>query len=326
MSNLRAVLARLLPQPSVSLTFGAILAASAAFGGLAVFLAASPGEPTEIKTAVADATAPAEKPTPPSPPTPPQPEGATSSDRQAEPSPSVAAESEVIAEPEVDPAAELEGAIAIAVSGAQPAPAAAGRFQLPLPEWSHISDRYGADRGPGFVHAGIDLVLEDELVASPVYSACAGTVLLAEYSFSYGSHIVVDCGDGWSTLYGHFGLLSVAPGDVVGQETVLGISGNSGFSTGEHLHFEILWRDAPVNPEAYFEFNIPPGTPLSSGPIFFGPQGPQGPQGPTATPVPPTATPTNTPTITPTPTRTPRPTSTPIPLPDTPTPQPVAQY
>ena len=62
--------------------------------------------------------------------------------------------------------------------------------------------------------------------------------MTADYSGVYGDHVIVDCGDGWSTLYGHMSELRVKVGDAVDHETVLGISGSTGFSTGEHLHFE----------------------------------------------------------------------------------------
>jgi murein DD-endopeptidase MepM/ murein hydrolase activator NlpD len=226
------------------------------------------------------------------------------------------------------------------------------RFTMPLKAWSKATDRYGArNRGPGLIHGGIDLAL-DGYSASEVYSACAGTVSDAAYSGSYGNHIFVDCGEGWSTLYAHLSKIKVAVGDAVNADIVIGISGSSGFSTGEHLHFEIRWMGTSVNPEDYLDFKIPEGTPLSDGPLWFpprpgsagaggsasssGPNGGASPEGsaepPTITPTSTnTSTPTNTPTITPTPTVTPTPTWTPTPTPTrqpptrTPTPPPVAR-
>lgn len=223
------------------------------------------------------------------------------------------------------------------------------RFTMPLRAWSKATDRYGArNRGPGLIHGGIDLGL-DGYNASNVYSACTGTVTEATYSSTYGNHIVVDCGDGWSTLSAHLSKLNVAAGEAVTADIVVGISGTTGLSTGEHLHFEIRWRGTPVNPEDYLDFGIPAGTPLSDGPLWFPPRpgasGAGGASGtapgatadgsaepPTITPTPTnTSTPTNTPTITPTPTVTPTPTWTPTPTPTrapptrTPTPPPVAR-
>ena len=144
-----------------------------------------------------------------------------------------------------------------------------GRFTMPLRAWSEVTDRYGArNRGPGRIHGGIDLAL-DGYYHTEVFAACTGTVTSAEYSSSYGNHVFVDCGDGWSTLYGHFSSTLVVPGQAVTPADVLGRSGTSGFSTGEHLHFEIRWLGTPANPEDYLDFHIAPGTPLSNGPLYF---------------------------------------------------------
>ena len=220
-----------------------------------------------------------------------------------------------------------EGAVpepeADALPGTETTSASLSRFAMPLRQWSKVTDRYGArNRGPGFIHGGIDMAL-DGLSGSNVYSACEGAVSDAAYSGSYGNHLFVDCGGGWSTLYAHLSKMLVGPGDIVSNDVVIGISGSTGFSTGEHLHFEIRWQGTPVNPEDYLEFHIPPGTPLSDGPLWFpgrsgtgsgaGAAGdPQAPPTATSTPTD-TPTPTNTPTITPTPTVTPTPTWTPTP-------------
>jgi murein DD-endopeptidase MepM/ murein hydrolase activator NlpD len=204
-----------------------------------------------------------------------------------------------------------------------------GRFRMPMRVAFTVTDRYGAARGRGLIHGGIDLAL-DGMWQTRVYSACAGTVLSASYSYSYGNHVVVDCGDGWATLYGHFSQTKVSRGSAVTQSTVLGISGSSGYSTGEHLHFEIWYQGGRVNPEHYLDFYIAPGTPLSSGPIWFPGTGggkSDGGDEETPTPVPATATPTNTPTPTATPTNTPTVTPTPTkrPPPPTATPRPVVR-
>ncbi|MCK9518753.1 MAG: M23 family metallopeptidase [Dehalococcoidia bacterium] len=216
------------------------------------------------------------------------------------------------------------------------------RFTMPLQDWTAVTDRFGAPRGPGFVHGGIDLAL-DHFPSSPVFSACVGTVTTAEYSSTYGYYVMVDCGDGYTTLYGHFREIRVKVSQAVTPDYVLGISGSTGFSTGEHLHFEIRWRGIHVNPEDYLDFHIPPGTPLSSGPIVWGSTQQGGARGgaepggnttggaqdtgsdtPAEPSEPATATATATPTDTPTPTLTPTPTNTPTPtptpLPPTPTP------
>ncbi|MDZ7729000.1 MAG: M23 family metallopeptidase [Dehalococcoidia bacterium] len=148
-------------------------------------------------------------------------------------------------------------------------PESESRFVMPLEDWSHVTDRFGAARGHGYTHGGIDLAMRG-LAASPVYAACSGSVASSGYSHTYGNHVVVNCGEGWSTLYAHFSETYVTRGEQVTPADVLGRTGNSGFSTGEHLHFEIIYQGTRVNPENYLDFKIPAGTPLSSGPIFPG--------------------------------------------------------
>lgn len=214
---------------------------------------------------------------------------------------------------------EAAGEGAVAASGAdgsiEPFGDGTPIFTMPLRAFSHWTDRFGAARGGGFIHGGIDLAVEG-MEGSRVYSACAGTVSTAEYSRSYGYYVVVDCGNAWATLYAHLSLINVEVGQAATAVTVLGITGTSGFSTGEHLHFEIIYDGTRTNPENYLDFGIPPGTPLSNGPLWFPSSGSYEP-------------PTPTPTITPTPTNTPIPTATMPPLanaatatPITPTPKP----
>lgn len=230
--------------------------------------------------------------------------------------------------PEVHDEEEVgEGAVSASAASSEVDPADDGvpNFTMPLREFSHWTDRFGANRGRGFIHGGIDLALEG-LEASRVYSACPGRVSAAEYSNSYGYYVVVDCGGGWATLYAHLSQINVDVGQEAVAVTVLGITGSSGFSTGEHLHFEIIYNGTRTNPENYLDFGIPPGTPLSDGPLWFpatgggvsdGAAGGDG--GGSSAPPP---TPTNTPTATPTPTDTPIPTATTPPQP-TPTPTPI---
>jgi len=160
-----------------------------------------------------------------------------------------------------------EGAITEPSADAQPPEehriaASNGRFAMPLQSWFAVTDRYGAKRGKGLIHGGIDLAL-DTGPHWPVFAACSGSVVTAEYSSTYGNYVIVDCGGGWSTLYAHLTSTLVKVGAAVTFETILGASGSTGFSTGEHLHFEIRWQGTPVNPEDYLDFKIPPGTPLS---------------------------------------------------------------
>jgi murein DD-endopeptidase MepM/ murein hydrolase activator NlpD len=150
--------------------------------------------------------------------------------------------------PAIDPAPRPGG------GSAAPPPSSGGRFSHPLNRWLRVSDPFGVGRGGGRIHEGIDLDLYG-MWSSPVFSACNGTVSRTEYlTYSYGYYVVVDCGDGWTTLYAHLSAIHVSPGQRVNQGAQLGLSGSTGFSTGEHLHFEIRLNGAPLNPAYYLDF------------------------------------------------------------------------
>jgi murein DD-endopeptidase MepM/ murein hydrolase activator NlpD len=123
------------------------------------------------------------------------------------------------------------------------------RFVLPLAGWWGLTDRFGEPRGEDGYHTGLDIGLAG-WEASPVYSACDGIVLVAENHATYGNYVVVDCGDGWSTVSAHFSEIAVSAGDeVAAGSSILGLSGSTGLSTGEHLHFEVRYEGVPIDPE-----------------------------------------------------------------------------
>ncbi len=138
-------------------------------------------------------------------------------------------------------------------SGA-PAPSGGDRFvNFPLASWHAISDPYGTPRGSRF-HTGIDLDLYG-YGPSPIYSVCDGTVSVVEYlTYSYGYYVVVDCGARWTTLHSPTREIHVSRGQAVGAGATLGLSGLTGFTTGHHLHFEIRYNGAYVNPAHYLGF------------------------------------------------------------------------
>ena len=156
--------------------------------------------------------------------------------------------------PEPPRAPTRPGAAPIAGGGGSAAAGGAGLFGYPLGAWGGVSDHFGVDRGGGTYHTGIDLDLYGRLHSS-IFSACDGVVTKTEYlTYSYGYHVVIDCGGGWSTLYAHMDRIDVAPGQTIGKGTQIGLSGLTGFTTGSHLHFEIRINGAPVNPADYLAF------------------------------------------------------------------------
>ncbi len=99
---------------------------------------------------------------------------------------------------------------------------------------------------------GIDIGL-DPSVDSPIRASAAGTITFAggDPCCVYGEHVIIDHGDGISTLYAHMSRVDVTEGQQVEQGDLLGLGGATGDATGKHLHFEIDTSDGPVDPLRY---------------------------------------------------------------------------
>jgi len=120
--------------------------------------------------------------------------------------------------------------------------------QMPVSDY-RITSRFGIrthpiTQRPGF-HAGVDLVTRSD---DSVYPAKEGKVILARDYNSYGNTVVVRHERGIETLYAHLASISVREGQEVDTQTVLGMVGNTGSSTGKHLHFEVSVGGYPVDP------------------------------------------------------------------------------
>jgi len=97
----------------------------------------------------------------------------------------------------------------------------------------------------GRLHAGIDISVP---IGTPIHAAKAGTVIFSGQMSGYGGVVVIDHGGGFSTLYAHQSRPASSEGQAVSQGQVIGYSGNTGHSTGPHLHFETRVNGTPVNP------------------------------------------------------------------------------
>lgn len=97
-------------------------------------------------------------------------------------------------------------------------------------------------------HSGIDIKAQ---TGTPVHAPAAGTVVVAGPAHEYGTAVILDHGQDIRTLYGHLSKVSVRPGQKVERGTLLAYSGNTGRSSGPHLHYEIFVKGQPVNPRAY---------------------------------------------------------------------------
>jgi murein DD-endopeptidase MepM/ murein hydrolase activator NlpD len=107
----------------------------------------------------------------------------------------------------------------------------------------------GFDYAPGANHSGIDV---DGETGDPVYAVDNGVVVYAGWNnWGYGNVVVINHGNGWQTLYAHLSQYYVLCGQSVYQTNLIGAVGNTGNSTGSHLHFEMMYNGTKVNPHDY---------------------------------------------------------------------------
>ena len=130
------------------------------------------------------------------------------------------------------------------------------QFYTPLDvDWYNlISSYYGYRKNPvtgeNQFHRGIDIAVPE---GTEVYAAQDGTVTTAEYNSEYGKYIVIEDANGFVTKYAHLSSMNVSAGQTVKHGAVIGKTGNTGSSTGSHLHLECLASGEYYNPLFYFE-------------------------------------------------------------------------
>ena len=117
---------------------------------------------------------------------------------------------------------------------------------------SRVTSEFGYRRDP-FTgetrgHTGMDLAVP---TGTPVRAALPGTVTAAQYHSSYGYYVMIDHGNGLSTLYAHNSQLLVRVGQTVEAGDIVSLSGSTGRSTGPHLHFEVRLNGQRANPRTY---------------------------------------------------------------------------
>ena len=130
----------------------------------------------------------------------------------------------------------------------------------PDPKKYRLSSGFGYRRDPftgrSKRHTGVDFALKP---GNPVYSTGDGVVESVKFElFGYGNQIVIDHGVGYKTRYAHMKSIGVAEGMKVKRGECIGLSGNSGRSSGPHLHYEVMYKDAFVNPANYYDLSITP--------------------------------------------------------------------
>lgn len=123
----------------------------------------------------------------------------------------------------------------------------------------HIASGYGTRIDPIYgtarFHAGMDF---SSNIGTPVYVTGDGTVTLADWKQGYGKCIIVDHGYGYETLYAHLNDYKVRAGQKVTRGEQIGEVGNTGKSTGPHLHYEVHVKGQPDNPAKYYFMDLSP--------------------------------------------------------------------
>ena len=127
-----------------------------------------------------------------------------------------------------------------------------GRFADPCPG-AVVTSNFGFREFDNKFHKGLDLGTGSENI--PTYAAESGTVIFAGYSGSAGNLITIDHGNGLVTKYMHHSEIYVKVGDHGEKGQQIGLSGTTGRSTGNHLHFQVEENGVAVNPLLYLEGN-----------------------------------------------------------------------
>ena len=127
------------------------------------------------------------------------------------------------------------------------------RLEVTPSKWpvdgGYVSSEFGGRANPfdgsGDYHPGIDIA---EDYGAPIYASASGYVQRAGWYGGYGNYVNLSHDYGYSTAYGHMSSIKVSAGDYVQKGQVIGYVGSTGYSTGPHLHFEVLLNGEQVNP------------------------------------------------------------------------------
>lgn len=103
------------------------------------------------------------------------------------------------------------------------------------------------------MHEGLDFAAP---IGTPVYAAATGVVEKVIFSGDYGNHLTINHSHGYATLYAHNSKVLVVPGEIVQKGQIIAFVGNTGRTTGPHLHFEVHKNGTSVDPEDYLNLQI----------------------------------------------------------------------
>lgn len=122
-------------------------------------------------------------------------------------------------------------------------------WPIPASARYQISSNFNEDRTSHF-HQGVDIACDK---GTPIYAVMAGTVSVVKTTGSYGMHIMIDHGNNVVTVYAHCSALYVSKGDKVAKGEQIAAVGNTGNSTGNHLHFEVRINGKKYDPMHYLD-------------------------------------------------------------------------
>ena len=154
----------------------------------------------------------------------------------------------------LDTSKQIEGMIRSIQSGRRGSfsGSAGGSGAMSWPINGEITSPFGSRTHPIFgttrYHSGIDIGAD---YGDPVAAADSGVVIFSGWMGGYGKAVIIDHGNGLSTLYGHNSNLLVSEGQQVSRGQTIANAGSTGYSTGPHVHFEVRSDGEPVNPMAY---------------------------------------------------------------------------
>lgn len=131
---------------------------------------------------------------------------------------------------------------------------------IPDPKEYHLSSPFGYRSDPmsgrTTFHEGVDFATK---TGHLVFTTGDGVVESVKFNFfGYGNEILIDHGFGYKTRYAHMSVIYVAEGMKLKRGDCIGESGSSGKSTGPHLHYEVYYKNAPINPANFYDLSMTP--------------------------------------------------------------------
>lgn len=154
---------------------------------------------------------------------------------------------------------ELQEEIRAALQSSSNEEFVGGQFLWPMPGYYTITDPFGYRTHPVTgvykLHTGTDIA-GSGINGKPILAANSGKVLKAGNNTAYGKYVVIDHGGGYSTLYAHASALNVSAGQTVSRGDIIAYVGKTGYVTGPHLHFEIIYNGNYLDPLTFFNYNF----------------------------------------------------------------------